>query len=173
MEGAVRGRRSPEAALLIAEILELAERLRMQLDAPCEGRGVSASRFAVMAAIQQAGAEGCSQTELAGRLNLSESNVSVLIEALRKAGLLYRLRSKVDRRRSVLLLSEEGQELVTLLSAARDVVAESLMAEIAAPQIANLRSLLANLNLRLTSSERDDHRSSSPISGSPQLRRAS
>lgn len=148
MGEAARDPRPSEAAALISDILGLAERLRQQWDAPCERRGLSGSRYAILSALQQSTAEGLAQTELAAGLNLSESNVSVLVEALRKAGLLHRLRSKTDRRRSVLLLSPTGRELVALLTAARNTVADSLVAGISTEQLADLRRLLAELDTR-------------------------
>lgn len=142
--------RDPQpAAVLIADILSLADRLRQHLEAPCLEQGVSASRFALLDVVDQSGSGGMAQTELAARLGLSESNVSVLVEALRKNGLLHRMRSKVDRRRSVLLLSESGQQLVMLLSSARTKVSEALLEGIRPEQISNLRSLLAELDQRL------------------------
>lgn len=140
----------PEAsAAVIAEILELADRLRASLDAPCEMHGVSASRYGVLTAVDQSDEEGCSQTELAARLGLSESNVSALVEGLRKAGLLFRFRSKTDRRRSVLLLSDDGKSLVAALTTAREVAAGSLVGGLTPQQVAELRALLSMLGARL------------------------
>jgi DNA-binding MarR family transcriptional regulator len=144
----LRDAQPSETAALIADILGLAERLRQQWEAPCEEHGVSGSRFAILAAIGQTASVGIAQTELAAGLNLSESNVSVLVEALRKAGLLHRLRSKTDRRRSVLLLSPTGRELVALLTAARNALADSLVEGISREQLAELRRLLTELDTR-------------------------
>lgn len=147
----VRDAQPSETAELIADILGLAERLRQQWEAPCEEHGVSGSRFAILAAIQRSASDGISQTQLAAGLDLSESNVSVLVEALRKAGLLHRLRSKTDRRRSVLLLSPTGRELVALLTAARNALAETLVQGISREQLADLRRLLTELDARANS----------------------
>jgi DNA-binding MarR family transcriptional regulator len=148
----VRDAQPSETAALIADILGLAERLRQQWEAPCEEQGVSGSRFAILAAIQQSASDGIAQTQLAAGLNLSESNVSVLVEALRKAGLLHRLRSKTDRRRSVLLLSPTGRELVALLTAARNALADMLVEGISREQLADLRRVLRELDARAASS---------------------
>jgi DNA-binding MarR family transcriptional regulator len=153
MGSSMRGVRSLEATRLISEILDVADRLRKRLNAPCDEHDVGGSRFALLATICQAGEEGCSQTELAARLGLSESNVSALVESLRKAGLLFRLRSRTDRRRSILLLREPGQELVTLLTEARESAAEALLQRIPAPQIAELRRLLNELGTSLAEAE--------------------
>lgn len=145
MDETAGDQRPQSAGRLIAEILELAERFREQLDEPCEQRGLSGSRFAVLRVIGQCGEAGCSQTELADQLNLSGSNVSALVEGLRKSGLLFRFRCKVDRRRSVLLLTESGREILTVLGEARRAVARSLVGRLNSTQITELRRLLGQL----------------------------
>ena len=171
MNGAVHGRSPSRAAAMIAEILELADQLRLRLDAPCESQGVSPSRFAVMSAVHECGEDGCSQTDLATKLGLSESNVSVLVEGMRKAGLLFRFRSKVDRRRSVLLLTEAGSEMVSALIKARDVVACSLIDSLGGDQLREIHSLLRRLTARLD--EAGQERRSNGSEHSASLRRAS
>lgn len=173
MREQVHGQCPSETAALIADILGLSDRLRQQWEAPCEEHGVSGSRFAILAMIARSTAEGIGQTELAASLNLSESNVSVLVEALRKAGLLHRLRSKTDRRRSVLLLSPTGRELVALLTAARNALAESLVEGISLQQLANLRRLLTELDARGNGISRDAS-ADAPVDPAPsRLRKAS
>jgi DNA-binding MarR family transcriptional regulator len=169
----VRSPRPSEAAALIADILGLAERLRQQWERPCEKHGVSGSRFAILAALQETAPEGIAQTELAGNLRLSESNVSVLVEALRKAKLLHRLRSRADRRRSVLLLSPTGRELVAVLTAARNALADSLVAGISSEQLADLRRLLIELDIRGTTHTQGAPAEASADSGASRLREAS
>lgn len=58
--------------------------------------------------------EGCSQAELAERLQQSESGVSTLVDRMRASGLLYRLRSKSDRRKRLLMIAPRGRELLAL-----------------------------------------------------------
>ena len=153
MGGRTARDQSASSAALIAEILELADRLRACLDAPCERHGVSASRYRVLTTIGSSGEDGCSQTELADQLGLSESNVSTLVEGLRKAGLLFRFRSKADRRRSVLLLTDDGTSLVQALTKARDVAAGTLVSSLNTRQIGELRALLSTLGSRLESGD--------------------
>lgn len=142
--------RPPAAAALIGEILELADRLRTALDAPCASRGVSPSRFALISAIHGSGESGCSQTELATQLRLSESNVSTLVEGLRKSGLVFRFRSKTDRRRSVLLLTDAGTAVVRGLIEARELTADGLVQSLQIQQVATLRELLRQLTVRMS-----------------------
>lgn len=169
----VRDAQPSETAALIADILRLAERLRQQWETPCEEQGVSGSRFAILAAIHRSTPEGIAQTELAAGLNLSESNVSVLIEALRKSGLLHRLRSKTDRRRSVLLLSPPGRELVALVTAARNALAATLVEGTSVKQLADLRRLLTDLDTRGNSTAQGSS-ADAPIDSVPsRMRKAS
>jgi DNA-binding MarR family transcriptional regulator len=154
MGGQTGGDQRASSAALIAEILELADSLRACLDAPCVEQGVSASRYRVLTTIDCSGQDGCSQTELAAQLGLSESNVSTLVEGLRKTGLLYRFRSKADRRRSVLLLTDDGKSLVLALTKARDVAAGSLLSSLTPQQISDLRTLLSTLGSRLGSGDK-------------------
>ncbi|MEX0716174.1 MAG: MarR family winged helix-turn-helix transcriptional regulator [Planctomycetaceae bacterium] len=58
--------------------------------------------------------DGCSQAELAQRLQQSESGVSTLVDRMRGSGLLYRLRSKSDRRKRLLMIAPRGRELLAL-----------------------------------------------------------
>ncbi|VAX39659.1 hypothetical protein MNBD_PLANCTO02-2542 [hydrothermal vent metagenome] len=73
--------------------------------------GLNAVRFQVLQFIADSAPEGCSQAELATEIGQSESSVSTLIERMRQDRLLYRLKSDTDRRKRVLMLTDEGKEL--------------------------------------------------------------
>jgi DNA-binding MarR family transcriptional regulator len=77
-------------------------------------------RYLVLKAIDSAGPSGCTQTELAETLCQSESNVCTLVERMRSDGLLYRLRSKGDRRKRILLLTEQARQIVARIDACYD-----------------------------------------------------
>jgi DNA-binding MarR family transcriptional regulator len=98
------------------------------------------------------GDEGCSQTELAALLRLSESNVCSLIERMRSSGLLFRFRSKADRRKSVLILSGRGKQLAHAVSRAQNIEAALLVSALRADQQAALRDLLQQLREHLDAS---------------------
>lgn len=87
------------------------------LAGPTADAGLNEARYQVLAAIHRQGYDGCSQTELAGHLLQSESNLSTLLERMRLDGLVVRERSATDRRRSVIRLTDAGAE--TLQEAAR------------------------------------------------------
>ena len=105
--------------------LRSAELLQQRLGAAQRHRGLNESRSRTLRELAARG-EGLSQTELANCLSVSESNLSALIERMRKDGLLHRLRSKADRRRSVLLLTEEGRRQSTqAFKVENDLLAET------------------------------------------------
>jgi DNA-binding MarR family transcriptional regulator len=130
------------ATALIDLVIELAGRFHRRLSAGCAEHGLTESRFAVLRAITSQDTEGCSQNELAERLGLSESCVCALVEQMRAAGLLLRLRSRVDRRRSVLLPTEQGTALSAALMLARDEESGRLLAALSPAQRTQLETLL-------------------------------
>ncbi|MGE4003662.1 MAG: MarR family winged helix-turn-helix transcriptional regulator, partial [Planctomycetaceae bacterium] len=130
-----------ESALL-QRLIDLAWRIRDRLAERCEAEGVSPSRFALLQAIADGNDDGCSQTELAAGLGLSESNVCSLVERMRTSGLLFRFRSKTDRRKSVLMLSARGRELAQAISRTQRIEAESLVSTLDAEQRVELQQLL-------------------------------
>lgn len=107
-------------SLLVRRVLLAGERLSRLLAAGYAQCDLNGPRADVLESVAAAGADGCSQTELAATLGASESNVSTLIERMRRDGLLLRMRSRVDRRCSVLLLTELGTEKLRTVSEERD-----------------------------------------------------
>lgn len=107
-------------SLLVRRVLAAGERLGRLLAAGYAQCDLNGPRADVLESVAAAGADGCSQTELAASLGASESNVSTLIERMRRDGLLLRMRSRVDRRCSVLLLTELGAERLSTVTEGRD-----------------------------------------------------
>ncbi len=98
------------AIKVVAALLKTSHLLRAFLADHFAEFGLSDIRYTVMRRIDQSGDQGCSQAELARELNQSESSISTLIDRMRNDGLIYRLRSQNDRRKRVLLLSDEGRQ---------------------------------------------------------------
>lgn len=105
---------------LVRRVLAAGERLGRLLAAGYAQCDLNGPRADVLESVAAAGADGCSQTELAASLGASESNVSTLIERMRRDGLLLRMRSRVDRRCSVLLLTELGAQRLNSVTEGRD-----------------------------------------------------
>ena len=76
---------------IVSDILRSAHRIRGVLAAHFAEFGLSDARFAVLQIVRDALPRGCTQTELAERLQQSESSVSTLVDRMRAADLLYRL----------------------------------------------------------------------------------
>ena len=105
---------------LVRRVLLAGERLRRCLDQSYMRSELNGPRVDVLETIASAGPEGCSQTELATELGAAESSVSTIIERMRRDGLLLRMRSRQDRRCSVLLLTEVGSERLASVMQSRD-----------------------------------------------------
>lgn len=105
---------------LTQRVLLAGERLRRHLDQIYTQSELNGPRVDVLETIATAGPEGCSQTELATQLGAAESSVSTLVERIRRDGLLLRMRSRQDRRCSVLLLTEVGGERLSSVMDSRD-----------------------------------------------------
>ncbi len=136
---------------LIDQLVELTSRLQARMAELCEARGVNSARFAVLRAIADVNDVGCSQSELASQLRLSESNVCSLVERLRSSGLLFRFRSKTDRRRSVLMLTEHGRQLAEAITLAQNAQAVDLLSVLNVGQQIQLQQLLRRLDEYLDS----------------------
>ena len=97
---------------LMDRFLQVSHLLRTTLARHFSEFGLTDVRFAVLRTVRSFEPDGCTQSELAARLNQCESSISMLIDRMRNDGLLYRLRSKSDRRKRLLMLSTEGRRLL-------------------------------------------------------------
>jgi DNA-binding MarR family transcriptional regulator len=103
-----------DTARIVGQILKAAHRLRAVLNSHLGQFDLNDVRYTVLQIVGDRVDAGCSQTELADELDQSESSISTLVERMRASGLLYRLRSKSDRRKRVLMLTERGRSLLAL-----------------------------------------------------------
>ena len=103
----------PSQSQSTLELVLKAADLARELISPClTGHGLNDARFTIMRAIRNSVAGECSQSELARRLDQSEANISTLLDRMRGDGLVTREKSPCDRRRSVVRITERGQELL-------------------------------------------------------------
>lgn len=105
-------RRDEAAAKLVENLLEISQKLRGVLQQHYAEFDLNEVRYTVLHFINQTREAGCSQAELADKLQQSESSVSTLIERMKNSDLIYPLRSKQDRRKRILVLTEHGRELL-------------------------------------------------------------
>ena len=95
---------------VVQQLLRLADIVRDQIGDALAEAAVNETRLTVMRTIADRGDDGCSQADLACVLHQAESSVCTLIERMKKDGLVHRFRSKVDRRKSFLMLTAEGAD---------------------------------------------------------------
>lgn len=101
------------ATEVVASIRRAADLLEDLLTVDFSDYRLNQARYAALQLIGQSSSRGCSQTELAAGLGQSESSVSGLVSRMRADGLLYRLRTKHDQRKRLLMLSSRGRQLLT------------------------------------------------------------
>ncbi len=92
---------------------------------------------------------------------------------MRTAGLLFRFRSKVDRRCSVLMLTERGRELVSMLQVERNDEAEKLLRVLTTARQRELHHLLLSLSRHLEEESIGRHLTDNQPVAEPASRRAS
>ena len=97
---------------VIGDFLQVAEMTEDHLTTQFSDIGLNAVRYEVLQFINASAPQGCSQSQLAAEISQSESSVSTLIERMRQDNLILRLKSNTDRRKRVLMLTEEGQQLL-------------------------------------------------------------
>jgi DNA-binding MarR family transcriptional regulator len=140
-------------AEIVSDILRSAHRIRGVLAAHFAEFGLSDARFAVLQIVRDALPRGCTQTELAERLQQSESSVSTLVDRMRAADLLYRLRSKSDRRKCLLVLTDHARETLEKLENCHHERMAELLSCYKSDQLRDLAVLLKILDSELTRRE--------------------
>ena len=109
------------AAEVIDQSLRLAGHLHRELAVALDRVGLNESRLTVLRVVGSRGRDGCSQVELAAALQQAESSVCTLVERMRSDRLILRMRSKIDRRKSFLVLTDDGAaRLAAAETAVRD-----------------------------------------------------
>ncbi len=140
-------------AEIVSEMLRSAHRIRGVLASHFAEFGLSDARFAVLQFVRETLPRGCTQTELAERLQQSESSVSTLVDRMRAADLLYRLRSKSDRRKCLLVLTDHSRDILEKLERCHNERMASLLGCYTSEQIHELAVLLKILDAELSRRE--------------------
>jgi len=141
------------SAEIISAMLKASRQLQSYLDGTFCDFGLNETRFTVLKCVDQTAPEGCSQVELAAQLDHAESGISTLIDRMRESGLIYRLRSKLDRRKRVLLLTPLGREVLVELEQKRIQRITALLERFDQPQKRQFADLLHLLSNELTRQE--------------------
>jgi DNA-binding MarR family transcriptional regulator len=134
--------RTSSSAGLIQRLLAAAQGLERRFDDCFAPLGLNLTRAEVLAFVARHGSDGCSQTDLAAALRLSESNICTLIERMRVDGWLLRMRSSVDRRKSIVVLSPRGLDVMDQLLESRRQQSQKLLGTLEIGQLQTLNHLL-------------------------------
>jgi DNA-binding MarR family transcriptional regulator len=148
---------------IVAEVLRSAHRIRGVLASHFAEFGLSDARFTVLQIVRDSLPRGCTQTELAERLQQSESSVSTLVDRMRAADLLYRLRSKSDRRKCLLVLTDHAREVLEKLERCHHERMAGLLSCYRGNQLHDLAVLLKILDTELTRREAAETDPPTPI----------
>ena len=158
--------RTSSSTGLVQRLLAAAQGLERKLDDGFSGLGLNLTRAEVLAFVARHGSDGCSQTDLATALRLSESNICTLIERMRSDGWLLRMRSSVDRRKSIVVLSPRGIDVIDQLLETRREQAARALGALDLAQLETLNQLLDAVLASVIDLKPSSHEQ-------PQLRRAS
>lgn len=127
---------------VVVNLLRAANALRSALNAHFAEFGLSETRYFVLQAIRDAAPDGCSQAELAEKLGKYESSISGLVDRMRSDRLIYRLRSKTDRRKRILLLTDQGRQMLAEIEQCHSSRMQALAGCYDPGQLRTLNSLL-------------------------------
>lgn len=131
-----------EASRLVRRILTSARELERRFDECLAAHGLNLTRADVLTTIAGYGEAGCSQTDLASALQLSESNICTLVERMQTDGWLFRLRSQVDRRRCVVVLSPQGLATFDEIEQLRRARTTTWLRDLSPGELTELNALL-------------------------------
>jgi DNA-binding MarR family transcriptional regulator len=137
----------------VRKVLITAREFERRFDGCLAEHGLNLTRAEVLSSIGRHGESGCSQTALAAQLKLSESNICTLVERMQTDGWLFRLRSGVDRRRSVIVLSPRGLDALAQIERIRQRRAAAWLRGLTARELNSLNQLLDRLLQSLHPSE--------------------
>ena len=146
MQPAVAGRVSPRTSSpgeLPDLVRELSDLQRSLLDPATHEAGLNEARYAVLRELRFRQSEGCSQSELARGLYLSESNLSTLLDRMVRDGLLERERSRLDRRKSIIRITSRGALLAEEIRRHEDAIMGRLWGLISEESQSTIRLELA------------------------------
>jgi DNA-binding MarR family transcriptional regulator len=136
--------------LSCATVIE--KRLRRRFAAQ---HGTTLPRFDVMAALDRA-PDGLALSALSARLLVSNGNVTALVQALARDGLVELRVNPADRRSSIAALTPAGREQFAALAAAHHGWIEAMFAHVGHQQRETLFALLGTVKASVNADREDD-----------------
>src|ERR1700761_146431 len=105
-----------------------------------EPHGITLPQYFVLRELWEE--EGLTQREIAGRVGVLEPTMVTTLDALERRGLILRVRSTTDRRKTHVQLTDEGRTMRDTLHGYSADVLERALAGMSADEIETLRRLL-------------------------------
>lgn len=99
----------------MTHLLETAGRLSAELDAICQGHGITRDQYEVLRILDRAGEEGLPRREISRSLAARSPDVTRLLDRLQGRDLVARQRTAADRRLSLSCITPAGRELMDRL----------------------------------------------------------
>ncbi|MFD3653271.1 MarR family winged helix-turn-helix transcriptional regulator [Streptomyces sp. 24-1644] len=124
----------------IGHLIRRAEQVHTAMWAAQVSREVTSQQFAVLNALRQQ--PGIDQRTLAHATSLDRSTVNHILRRLTEQGYVTQTRDEADRRRTLLGLTEDGNELLNSLVPPAERVNEQLLSALPADQRALAVSML-------------------------------
>ena len=113
-------------------------------------RGITLARAAVLSLLARSVPSGaCSQRALSRALRVTPRNVTGLIDALEREGLVARTPHPTDRRSTLVSLTESGPRLAETLQREQDAFAETLFAGADPAELQSVTRLLDRVLARV------------------------
>jgi DNA-binding MarR family transcriptional regulator len=125
------------------------KRLRTMLSAEF---GATLPRFDVLAALDRAG-DGLTMGALSRQLLVSNGNVTALVQALLRDGLVESLPSTTDRRASIVRLTPAGRAAFTVQARRHHALIAAMFARLSAGEVETLHALLGRVKQSLAESD--------------------
>jgi DNA-binding MarR family transcriptional regulator len=121
-------------------ITRLARTMRRQFDKAVAPLGLRARHLVALTHLKDRGP--CAQQALIDELGLDASNLVALLNELEDAGLIVRRRDRADRRRGIIELSAEGEQLLAAVDRALEAVDDEILAALNHEERVTLNELL-------------------------------
>jgi DNA-binding MarR family transcriptional regulator len=122
---------------------DCARRILNDVTTRLEPHGITLPQYFVLRELWQE--EGLTQREVANRVGVLEPTMVTTLDALERLGLILRVRSTTDRRKTHVQLTAEGRTLRDTLHGYAGEVLEKALSGISADEIATLRRLLQQI----------------------------
>jgi DNA-binding MarR family transcriptional regulator len=130
-------RPSPASSVLISQ---LARGMRRRVEQAVEPLGLRPRELHTLQHLRERGPSA--QQTLVGLLGIDATNLIAILNSLEEAGLIERRRDRADRRRAIIALSQQGDQLLTDLDRGLGQIDDEVFATLTGSERKTLNALL-------------------------------